>query len=192
MRILLCWSLLLCACRSGQERVRELSVPPTALSRFGDPSLEPQASVKRSVDPRTGQLLREWSQLPDGSKHGRERVWRRDGSREWEKEWDKGEPAGAWRSWYANGQLRSECFYSGAGVERTLSFWHENGARRMQGPAIQGVRTGRWRVWFAEGALAEEGEYEQGLRTGLWQVRNRADEPFRAVDFSSSLTEPSS
>jgi antitoxin component YwqK of YwqJK toxin-antitoxin module len=80
--------------------------------------------------------------------------------------------------------MRSECFYSGPGVERTMSYWHENGARRMQGPAVDGVRTGRWRVWFADGALAEEGDYAGGLRTGSWQVREGTDQPFRSLEFT--------
>lgn len=184
----LAWLLLMLApsCRSGgAERVRELSLPPTALERYGEPAPATELSVRRIVDARSGTLLREWNLLPDGSKQGKERVWRKDGSREWEKEWERGRPIGAWRSWYPGGQLRTECFYSGPGVERTMTAWHENGARRMQGPAIDGVRTGRWKAWFADGALAEEGDYAGGVRTGAWQVRTRPDEPFRSEDFSA-------
>jgi len=172
------------ACRTEAPRVRAVSVPPTALARYGEPVASEETSTRRTLDRESGRVLREWSLLPDGSKHGPERVWRRDGTREWEKQWDHGKPAGAWRSWYANGRMRSECFHSGPGVERTMSFWHENGARRMQGPAVDGVRTGRWRVWFADGALAEEGDYSGGLRTGSWQVRENADQPFRSLDFT--------
>lgn len=172
--------LCLAACQNTDApRVRQVEVPPTALERYGAPAQQQATRLRQTLDPKTGKVLREWSVLPSGSKHGVERVWRADGSREWEKGWSEGRPSGVWRSWYATGQLRSECFYSGAGVERTLTHWYENGQRRMQGPAIEGVRTGRWQFWFANGALAEEGDYEQGVRKGDWKVRSSASEEFR-------------
>jgi antitoxin component YwqK of YwqJK toxin-antitoxin module len=157
--------LALAACRnSGQPLIKRV----TPLPNGGAPE------VHQKIDPKTGQVQHEWSTVAVGNesprKQGKETILRKDGSKEWEREWERGKPAGLWRSWYANGQLRSELFYAGPIEERPMTFWFENGQRRMQGPAKDGVRCGHWKVWFADGKPAEEGNYVGSRREGEWQA----------------------
>jgi antitoxin component YwqK of YwqJK toxin-antitoxin module len=165
-RIVLCAALLaLASCRSNsQGPVRRI----TPLPNGGAPQEHQQ------IDPQTGKTLHEWSTIAVGNdlsrKHGPETVLRKDGTKEWEREWDHGKPAGMWRSWYANGQMRSEVFFEGPAEERPMTFWFENGKRRMQGPAKNGARCGHWKIWFANGRLAEEGEFVGSRREGEWQA----------------------
>ncbi len=164
-RILPLALLALAACRnSGQPLVKRV----TPLPNGGLPEAHQQ------IDPVTGKVQHEWSTIAVGNdaskKHGRETLLRKDGSKEWERGWDHGKPAGVWRSWFANGQMRSEVFYEGPTEERPMTFWFENGQRRMQGPAKDGVRCGHWKVWFANGKPAEEGEFVGSRREGEWQA----------------------
>jgi len=165
MRLQLVLLLALGACRgSGQPPVQRV----TPLPNGGQPESHQQ------LDPVTGRVQHEWSTISVGNeparKHGRELVLRKDGSKEWERGWDRGKPAGVWRSWYANGQMRSEVFFEGPAEERPMTFWFENGQRRMQGPAKDGVRCGHWRIWFENGTLAEEGDFVGSRREGEWQA----------------------
>ena len=156
---------LLASCRnSGQPIFRRVSPLPN-----GGAPVEHQ-----QVDPQSGKVVREWSTIASVDrptrKHGPETILRKDGTKEWEREWSDGKPSGAWRSWYANGQMRSECFFAGPAEERPMTLWFDNGQRRMQGPAQDGVRGGHWKVWFANGQLAEEGEFVGSRREGEWQA----------------------
>ena len=163
-RVLVCITLCaLVACRSSSEpTVRRVSPASTA-----------PVQKHEQLDPISGEVLHEWSSVSvgdrPGAKHGKEIIKRKDGTKEWEREWDQGKKSGLWRSWYANGQMRSEVFYAGPKEERPMTFWFENGQRRMQGPARDGVRGGHWKVWYANGQMAEEGSFIGSRREGEWQ-----------------------
>jgi hypothetical protein len=166
LHALACAALLaLGSCRSGSNAALRRVTP---LPNGG------AAVAHQQIDPKTGQTLHEWSTIAIGQglskKHGKESVLRKDGSKEWEREWDHGKPTGQWRSWYPNGQLRSEVFFAGPREERPMTFWFENGQRRMQGPARDGARCGHWKVWYTTGQLAEEGEFVGSRREGEWQA----------------------
>lgn len=153
----------LAACRSSSDPiVRRVSPEPSS-----------PVEEHKKIDPVSGKTLHQWSTVSSGerpgTKQGKEIVLRKDGTKEWEREWDQGRPAGVWRSWYANGQMRSEVFYAGPKEERPMTFWFENGQRRMQGPARNGVRGGHWKVWYESGQLAEEGTFVGSRREGQWQ-----------------------
>jgi hypothetical protein len=145
-------------------------VKPPGRAKEGDP---PGRVEERSeVDPKTGKTTHEWSVVVTPGrgviKHGVERLYFADGSPWWEREFRYGKPTGVWRSYWANGNRRTECFYLGPDVERTMTFWREDGKLSAQGPACDGARRGTWRFWWANGQLAEEGEYRGGLREGTW------------------------
>ena len=127
---------------------------------------------RREVDPETGRLEHEWSVFVTpgrgAMKHGVERIYFPDGTLQWEREFRYGKPTGAWRSWYENGKPRTECFYLGSDVERTMTFWRDDGKISAVGPARDGVRVRTWKFYWSNGQLAEEGEYRGGLREGPW------------------------
>jgi antitoxin component YwqK of YwqJK toxin-antitoxin module len=155
------------ACRNAPDlsKVR----PPGRAKELDPPGREEE---RTEVDPKTGKTTHEWSVIVTPGrgtiKHGVERLWFPDGSLWWEREFHYGKPTGIWRSYWENGKPRTECFYLGADVERTMTFWREDGKLSAQGPACDGARRGKWRFWWANGQLAEEGEYRSGLKEGSW------------------------
>ena len=136
-------------------------------------SPSPRYQVKRTVDRETGKVSAECGMLlyPDRApvKHGTETTWYPSGAKEWERRFKNGEPVGTWKSWYEDGQARSEATFD-AGVLGTMSFWHANGRLAAQGPARGGVRIGEWKFWHANGRLEEEGTYVENLRQGVWRA----------------------
>lgn len=154
----------LVACRSETG----LGRPPAGASAASAPRLE----VRRKNDPKSGKLVHEWTVAYAGgkppTKHGKETIWTSSGVKQWEREYKYGEPWGAWRSWYANGHPRSECFYGDPQVDTRMTFWHSNGQISLQGPARNGVRRGEWKVWYASGQLAEQGPFVNSQREGEW------------------------
>ena len=155
------------ACRSGPDWK---AVPKPAAAR--EPAPPGRTEERREVDPKTGVLLHEYSVFVTPGrgalKDGVERVYFPNGTMHWEREFRFGKPTGAWRSWYENGNPRTECFYLGPDVERTMSFWREDGKLSAQGPACDGARRGTWRFWWTNGQLAEEGQYQSSLKEGPW------------------------
>ena len=47
------------------------------------------------------------------------------GALHWEREFRYGKPAGTWRSWWENGQPRTECHYFGPDVEQNIALISE-------------------------------------------------------------------
>ena len=164
MRATLLFLIALAACRTETG----LNRPPPGARAAPAPRFE----QRREHDPETGKLVHEWTVLlapgQGAIKDGVERIWFPSGAKSWEREFKRGKPIGAWRSWHENGNPRSECFYRGPDADATMSFWHENGKLSAQGPARDGVRRGRWRFWRESGQIAEEGECVSGMREGAW------------------------
>ncbi len=154
-------------CRTAPDFSR-IKPPPAAK----EPEPQGRAEERREVDPKTGKPTHEWSVLVTPGRgailHGVERIGYANGALHWEREFRFGKPTGIWRSWYENGHPRTECFYLGPDVERTMTFWREDGKLSSQGPACDGARRGRWKFWWSNGRLAEEGEYRGGMKEGAW------------------------
>jgi len=169
-RILLA-TLLACSpgCRSKLDLPKG-DAPPAAQ----EPDPTGRADVRREFDEVTGKLVHESAILVvpgrGAIKHGVERVWYPSGALHWEREFRYGKPSGVWRSWWENGQPRTECYYFGPDVERTMTFWREDGKLAAQGPACDGSRRGRWKLWWSSGQLSDQGEYRGGFREGPWEA----------------------
>jgi membrane associated rhomboid family serine protease len=74
--------------------------------------------------------------------------------------YDKEQAVGKWENFHWNGALRSEVFYG----EETFT------ANVFDSLGNQQVKNGNGisRHWYASGQVAEEGEYKNGKREGLW------------------------
>ena len=171
MRLSLLFTVIVLASAPGCRGTTDLGrVAAPLRAKESDPP--GRLEEKRDVDPTTGAPVHEWSVFVTPGrgaiKHGVERVWFPNGQLEWEREFHYGKPTGAWRSYWSNGNPRTECYYLGPDVERTMTFWREDGKLSAQGPARDGARRGTWRFWWANGQLAEEGEYRGGLKEGPW------------------------
>lgn len=137
-------------------------------------------------DPQTGVVLHSYVevQLDDGRivKHGREQRSWPDGTPRAEREFDEGEPAGTWRTWWRGGDLRMEHVYDG--TPRPMRFLHEGGdVAEAEGEAVSGKRQGPWVFRHANGQLAARGEYSEGLREGPWEFFDEAGQRTQAGPF---------
>ena len=80
----------------------------------------------------------------------------------------KGRQDGEWQWYYANGQLmRSETFENGV-PEGELTEYNEEGEIVAQGNFVEGSEEGHW--IFRHNLIREEGDYFDGMRTGLWKT----------------------
>jgi antitoxin component YwqK of YwqJK toxin-antitoxin module len=123
-------------------------------------------------DRDTKQLLRMWSgyKYDDGHfvMHGLERTWYVNGNSKSERSFELGAGVGRWRSWFANGQLRSDYTYSDE--PSPMEFRHENGALAAAGQALGGLREGEWSYFFPSGKLRKRGSYRASRATGQWTL----------------------
>jgi hypothetical protein len=133
-----------------------------------EPLLERRTSYYDAEHART---RREWHVLilaGDASVlHGLDTGYFPDGSLEYEREHDHGEPTGRWRAWWPGGQLRMEASFGDAEA-RPMRWWHENGRLSSEGLALEGLKEGRWTFFHENGAKSAEGGFAAGRREGEW------------------------
>jgi hypothetical protein len=167
-----------------------------------DPGVPGGSRVLERNDPETGALLRRWhlSWGSDGvrSLDGSDEGWWPDGTRRHARGWTLGEEAGEWRSWHANGVLRSwaefgqdsgtmrfwhpngvlatEGLHQGGTRVGTWTYWHENGVRRSEGAFAESRREGTWTFWSVAGEIEAAGLYSAGARVGDWFLAPRESE----------------
>lgn len=156
--------LLLAACCGG---CLYGSAPGPLPERVLDP---PRDEMRREVDKRTGDVLeqRPVRIYPDGGveRHGMQTRYYAGGGLESERSFAAGEPVGRWRSWYPDGQLRSD--FTITDEPSPMVFYHPNGQISATGMAVRGVRDGLWTFWHENGVKAKEGRFVGGGREGLW------------------------
>jgi hypothetical protein len=137
-------------------------------------SAPPHLEKRTKVDRQTGRLIREWSVLvyadKPPQKQGVETVFYSSGSKEWSREFDHGQPKGAWRSWYEDGKPRSECFFGDPNVDTIMTWWYPGGHIQSRGPARNGAHRGLWRYYYKSGQVAEEGQYFDNQKSGEWRA----------------------
>lgn len=165
MRACLALLLLLAGACLVQRPLRD-APPPTAAH-------EVRRSFHADGTTRSEVRVRVWS---DGrvERDGPEREYFPGGGLEAERFFEHDAPTGSWRTWFADGTLRSEVDYGAPGsrVPGVHRFWHANGNLAAEGPAVGGVREGRWSYWSESGVLLRVGDYRSGKRVGLWSFRD--------------------
>jgi antitoxin component YwqK of YwqJK toxin-antitoxin module len=159
--------MLLCAaCASDPGRWARVPLPDEA-------SAAEAPAVRTARDPETGVVVQRWlTQRNAGRivKVGKEEHYWPDGAPRAERFHAGGLPTGRWRTWYANGNLRSD--YTYADDARPMLFFHEDGAPEARGAARGGVREGPWTWWYPDGSVAQEGCYLDGAQDGCWTLRH--------------------
>ncbi len=178
------------ACRS-EAAARFVPLLITTVSALPSPdSNERHASVERQYHSATEQLVfeREVLILPGGKvlANGRASAWFPDGTQEFERFYDCGEPTGVWKTWYRDGTPRSEVFCGMKGSGLT-TWWYENGALSSQGPSSRGFKQGAWVHWNENGSKAAEGAYRQGRRQGPWRLWDESGEPAASGSYENGV-----
>jgi hypothetical protein len=98
---------------------------------------------------------------------GEELEWWPDGRLRARRHYDRGEPTGAWTTWFEDGTKSSESTLGGDELA-PMRWWHPNGVLATEGPGRNGAREGLWRSWYPNGVLESEGEYRDNRRDGEW------------------------
>ncbi|MCP3916958.1 MAG: hypothetical protein GY711_15525 [bacterium] len=164
MRNLLPIALLVCAaCHSAP---RGVIVPAPAADA------DPEVRTFTTRDPDSGTVVRRWTVLvhPDGrrERQGVDERWWPDGTQRARRRFEDDRPVGEWRTWHADGTLRSEYRYPVPSGTSTMAFYHPGGAKSAAGPALDGVREGQWTYWYPSGTVRQKGPYEKGRKRGAW------------------------
>jgi len=152
--------------------VLALLVPASCLTQRADLDVdleEGKLEVVREKDGE-GHLVRERMVLVYKTRkpvaQGTDKGWFPSGTKRYERDFERGEPRGLWRTWHENGTLASEVTFSPD--ETPMRFWYPNGRVSAEGPARNGSRQGVWRCYRPDGTLREEGTYVNSLREGDW------------------------
>jgi hypothetical protein len=87
--------------------------------------------------------LRLSCRLPDGSLHGVQRRWDRQGRLREQSSMQAGLPHGTWTTWYTSGR------------------------RASQGDYLRGNKEGLWTAWRKDGTVRERTWYKQGSVTAM-------------------------
>jgi len=99
----------------------------------------------------------------------REEEWRfyfESGAKKSRGDFKNGEKTGIWNHFYEDGILKAQAFY-----EKTIGFYkefYENGNVKVQGYNINGKSDSTWVYFYEDGVKQAEGEFNEGLRHGLW------------------------
>lgn len=80
----------------------------------------------------------------------------------------KGRQDGEWQWFYANGQLMREANYDAGTLEGEFVEYDENGEEVSKGNFVEGTEEGHW--FYKRNQSIEEGDYTDGMRTGLWKT----------------------
>lgn len=82
-----------------------------------------------------------------------------------------GEPLrhGPAKTWYSNGQIKSEGFYQYDKKVGRFTYWHANGQMAAMGDYRGDQRQGRWVWWHENGQKAAIGNYHDGVLAGEWR-----------------------
>lgn len=139
---------------------RAEEVPPDSRQVISISNLRDKNGITYRADenvPFTGQAQRE----------------RDDGSR-WEQNFQNGRRHGEFRSFYPNGQLRSQENYVNGIKDGFYSTWYENGRRRFEAEIENGRQVGV-KSWNTEGTIISH--WESGPQGEQIDLLNRPAEP---------------
>ncbi len=76
---------------------------------------------------------------------------------------------GAFKHWYANGQLKLEGNFQFDRESGPFVWWHANGQKAVEGGFVDGQQDGRWVWWHGNGQKASQGNYHYGTLVGTWR-----------------------
>ncbi len=76
---------------------------------------------------------------------------------------------GKWRYYFESGELRMVGNVVQGKNNGLWQYYYESGGKKMEGYLEDGKRTGNWVVYASNGAKQSEGRYENNARVGIWK-----------------------
>lgn len=89
----------------------------------------------------------------------REITYYRNHQKYMEGEFKNNQRHGKWTSWYKNGNIWSEGYFTDGKDDGSRVVYHENGKKFYEGKYKDGKKTGKWKFWDEEGRLTKETDY---------------------------------
>ena len=97
-------------------------------------------------------------------------VFRKDGSKDWERQYVGGVQSGYQRTWSPGGQLLEEQWFRDGQLDGTWRIWDETGVLRQESHFVNGEQEGLQSHWDAGGQLIAQGTVTNGVRDGTFLV----------------------
>lgn len=145
----------------------------------------PPGAVLVGAAPPRG--LEQWCEVRnekgEAIKHGLWTIWYAEGKKKSESLMNKG-AAGRQERWFENGQMSDRLEIRGEG-KTSFKTWYENGQPKTEGAWEGKQADGRWTHWFEDGKIESEGEYYRGMKIGIWTFRHANGEKKEEGDYIS-------
>ena len=77
--------------------------------------------------------------------------------------------SGEWSYYFNSGKLRMVGNVVNGKNEGLWEYFYESGGKKMEGHLIKGKRSGSWIIYATNGAKQSEGKYEENSRVGVWK-----------------------
>ena len=97
----------------------------------------------------------------------------------------KGRMDGEWNWYYANGEVMRTENYANGTLDGDYREYDENGNTLTEGSFEEGTEEGHW--IYRRGPSIEEGDYFDGMRTGLWKIWYEADHIAAEINYDQDL-----
>lgn len=107
----------------------------------------------------------QWS---EGRRVGRWTWWDRQGNKVMEGEYADGDKSGVWLEWRDGRKTSEGSYVAGKQVGEWTRWYDTTGQKQSVTTYVDGVATGTARRWHPDGKVAEEGSFEAGKRAGRW------------------------
>jgi len=76
---------------------------------------------------------------------------------------------GEWRYYFESGELRMVGNVKDGKNDGLWQYYYESGGKKMEGYLEDGKRTGKWVVFASNGTKQSEGNYKNNARVGIWK-----------------------
>jgi antitoxin component YwqK of YwqJK toxin-antitoxin module len=104
----------------------------------------------------------------EGKRSGRWTWWDRQGQKVTEGEYVDGEKSGVWTEWRGGKKTSEGAYAAGKQVGEWTRWYDTTGQKQSVNSYADGQAIGRSSRWHLDGKLAEEGSFEAGKRSGRW------------------------
>jgi len=78
------------------------------------------------------------------------------------------EPTGYWNYYYESGKLKMRGQLKGNSNYGLWKYYYENGQVSMEGNIYDGKREGEWRFYYESGTKKSRGNFKRGEKVGIW------------------------
>ncbi len=99
----------------------------------------------------------------DGKRHGKWVLWYRNGQKQLEGAYEKGEKTGNWEKWAENGVKVTQGEFAFGKMHGLWTDWHGNGCKALESRWFYGKRDGKWSYWRPDGSLEKKVDFEHSM-----------------------------